>query len=272
MSVITNCASRFGLPGFALGALTLLAPSQASAVPIVNFDISVFGGTAGPFNTTFSQAGTATVNPGVYSFKNANSIHPAGLIDPVFNEWSISTWDFNADDDPSGTGMATGARLGAVFTVTNNRPEGPNTSDNHLYFSIYISMAVMGSQNTSFFGNGGMTLTAPENSGSFNQVTAVGTPIWNYLINGANATSLFQPNFNFGLSGPGTNSTSANLVAGQTGPLAGISPTSIGIRLDFDLTPGETVTFNGAFAFVPAPGCLALLGLAGLTGSRRRRD
>ena len=119
MSVITNCASRFGLPGFALGALTLLAPSQASAVPIVNYDITVFGGTAGPFST---------------------------------------------------------------------------------------------------------------------------------------------------------NSTSANLVAGQTGPLAGISPTSIGIRLDFDLTPGETVTFNGAFAFVPAPGCLALLGLAGLTGSRRRRD
>jgi hypothetical protein len=267
MAVHTKCSGLFAV---ACGALVISMP--ASAAPIVNFDVTVLGGTGGPFNTAWAQAGVPTATPGVFNFNQTNSPFPAGLNGPG-NEWSISVWDFAADDDPAGAGAAAGARLGSVFTVTNNLPEGPNAADNHLYFSIYINMNVHpAAQPTSFFGNGGMTLTAPGGSGPFNQITAVGGPIWNYQINGADVASLYPAGFNLGLSGPGTNSTSANLSPAQTGPLAGLSPTSIGIRLDFDLTPGETVTFNGVFAYVPTPGGLALLGLAGLARGRRRRN
>lgn len=267
MPVHSKC---YGLFVIACGAMALSLP--ASAAPTVDFNVSVLGGTGGPFNSAWSQVGVPTATPGVFNINQTNSPFPTGLNGPG-NEWAISVWDFSADDDPAGAGAAAGARLGAVFTVTNNLTESGNPAENHLYFSIFINMNVQtAGQPTSFFGNGGMTLTAPGGSGSFNQITAVNSPIWNFLINGADVASLYPSGFNLGLSGPGTNSTSQNLTAGQTGPLAGIVPNSIGIRLDFDLTPGETVTFNGVFAFVPAPGGLALLGLAGLARGRRRRN
>ena len=268
MAVHTKCSGLFVV---ACGAMALVAPASF-ADPIVNFNVSVLGGSGGPFNAAWAQNGVPTATPGVFNFNQANSPFPAGLNGPG-NEWSISVWDFAADNDPAGAGAAAGARLGAVFTVTNNLVETGNPAQNHLYFSIFINMAVQpAGQPTSFFGNGGMTLTAPGGSGGFNQITAVNSPIWNYLINGNTVASLYPNGFNLGLSGPGTNSTSQNLLPAQTNPLAGIVPTSIGIRLDFDLTPGETVTFNGVFAYVPAPGGLALLGLAGLARGRRRRN
>lgn len=267
MPVHTKCISPLKVCSVAIGAFAIASATYAN--PIVNFDVSVLGGVGGPFNTSWSQVGTPTATPGVFNFNQTNSPFPAGLNGPG-GQWSVSVWDFAADDDPAGAGAATGARLGAVFTVTNNLAETGNPADNHLYFSIYINMDVYSAlQPTSFFGNGGMTLTAPGGSGGFNQITAVGGPIWNYTINGADVASLYPTGFNLGLSGPGTNSTSANL---NGAPLAGMSPNNIGIRLDFDLTPGETVTFNGVFAYIPAPGGLALLGLAGLLGARRRRN
>lgn len=270
MAVHMKCSSLFTVCGLAVGALALAAPTHAN--PIVNFDVTVLGGLGGPFSTSWSQVGVPTATPGVFNFNQTNSPFPTGLNGPD-NQWSVSVWDFAADDDPAGAGAAAGARLGAAFTVTNNLPETGNPADNHLYFSIYINMNVYtAAQPTSFFGSGGMTLTAPGGSGGFNQITAVGGPIWNYRVNGADVASLYPAGFNLGLSGPGTNSTSANLSPAQTAPLAGLVPTNIGIRLDFDLTPGETVTFNGVFAYIPAPGGLALLGLAGLLGARRRRN
>jgi len=249
----------------------LLSATAADASPVVNFNINVTGGTP-IVPIAFTQFGTPTVNPGVYNYQQTGSPFPTGIHGPS-NEWEISVWNFNADGDPAGSGGSTGAKIGSVFTVTNNLPDVADPNANHLYFSIMVTMPVLPSGNpTTFFGNGGMTLTSPGSQfGAPGQITAIGNPIWNFMANGADVASLFGPGFNLGLTGAGTNSTSANLSAAQTAPLAGMHPTTLGVRLDFDLTPGETVTFNGVFGLIPGPGSLALLGLAGLVSRRRRR-
>jgi len=47
--------------------------------------------------------------------------------------------------------------------------------------------------------------------------------------------------------------------------------TDMAIRYEFSLTAGDSVSLAGSFVAVPAPGALAILGLAGLVGRRRRR-
>jgi len=270
MPVIAKRSDRFICGAACLGA-TLIFGLSAQASPTVDFNISVTGGTGAP-NYAFTQFGTPTVMPGVYNYQQTGSPFPAGIVGPN-NEFEISVWNFNADGDPTGTGGATGAKIGSAFTVTNNMPDLADPAGNHLQFHILVSMPVLPNiQPTSYFGNGGMTLSSP--GSGFNtpaEIKALNTPIWNFLIDGSDVAGLFNPGFALGFSGAGTSSTSGNLSAGQTGPLAGIYPTTLGIRLDFDLTPGETVTFNGVFGFIPGPGGLALLGLAGLFGRGRRR-
>ena len=61
------------------------------------------------------------------------------------------------------------------------------------------------------------------------------------------------------------------VIATPTAP-ASLDVNSISLTYNQGLgTPAEQTTTSGSFAFVPAPGALALLGLAGLAGSRRRR-
>lgn len=259
------------LCGSVVGAAALgMAAVSASAAPVVHFDIGVNGGSGGPFNTSFSQVAVPSATPGVHNVNHVNGPHPGGLAD-AFGEWSINLWDFNVDDDPAGSGAAEGAFLGAVFSVTNTMPEGLTPGENVLQFSIYISMDIATPDpNTTFFGNGAMTLLG--NGSGLNEVSAGDGPMWNFLIDGSDAASLFASGYSLGLTGPGTTSDSQNLSPAQTGPLAGIVPTSLGIRLDFMLTPGDTVNFNGAFRVIPAPGSVALLALAGLAGCGRRRQ
>jgi len=47
--------------------------------------------------------------------------------------------------------------------------------------------------------------------------------------------------------------------------------TDMAIRYEFSLTAGDSVSLAGSFVAVPAPGAIALLGVAGLVGRRRRR-
>jgi hypothetical protein len=61
------------------------------------------------------------------------------------------------------------------------------------------------------------------------------------------------------------------------GPISGFAADAtedLGIRLAFSLTPGDSATMNGSISMekvAPAPGAAALLGFAGLVGTRRRR-
>ena len=95
-----------------------------------------------------------------------------------------------------------------------------------------------------------------------------GQSMWEALTDGTEVASLFDHPSELSFTGPGTTSSSANLPAGSVGDVA----TSIGVNLNFTLSPGETLGITGNFTIAPAPGALALLGIAGLAGRRRRRD
>jgi hypothetical protein len=255
----------------ATGGAMVFFTSVASASPIVDFDITVTGGTAGVENFLFSQAGVA-VGGGVYNYQDEGSPFPGG-INGFGNEWSISNWDFNADGDLGGVGAATGAKINSVFTITNSLAEViGNPAANHLHFSILITMPVVPTgAGTMWFGSS--TITMNGNGSNPGELNAVGGPVWNAVVDGSDEAGLFLPAGNPILSVPGSGTDNANgtLAAGDLAGLVGVTPTEIGIRLDFDLTPGETVNFTGVFGLIPSPGALAMLAVAGLAGRGRRR-
>jgi hypothetical protein len=241
----------------------LTGVSSVEAAPIVNFNIQVHGATGGPFTTSFNQNGAATATPGIFNFNDGGSpVVGAG------NEWSID-WDFNADDDPEGAGAAMGVQLGSVFTVKNNLAETANPAANHLQFSILVSMDTLPANAIGYIigaaNNLASTGEGPGVLSTTNEFGA-GNALWTYQVNGSTLTTLFNSPYSLTTAtNPGTNSSSS----GSGGVLAGV-PNNIGIRLVFDLSPGEEVEFNGNFAYIPSPGALLLLGLAGLTSRRRR--
>lgn len=270
MPALDKSFSRTANVIVALGAAMLLGPAVV-ANPTVNFNISVLGGTGGPVVLpAFGQLAANTATPGYYSVAGGPINDPTG-----FNEWTINSWNFSVDDDPSGAGLATGAQIGSVFSVTNNRPDALNPLANHLIFSIMVDVAISpAAAATAFIGSGSQTILTTTDQTNLGTLSALGGPIWNYRVNGSDVASLFGAGYTLSASPtvpPFTNSSNANLAAGQTAPLIGLVPTSLGIRLDFDLSPGETVTFNGKFAFIPAPGAIGLLAIAGVAGRGRRR-
>jgi hypothetical protein len=264
-------------PSFAIASLLVMSAATAYGSPVVNFDITVLGGLGGPFHDNFNQNGVFTGNPGVYHYQESGpgSPWPFG-VDDGSGSFRI-LWNFNADGDPTGTGPSNGAKIGANFTVYNNLPELPDPAANHMQFSLIVTMAVQPTpMNTTFLGSGGHVFTITQRANDLGQwgfLTALNGPMWNYRIDGNDVASLYPTGYQLGGSGPGTISDSRSLSAAQTAPLADMHPGTMSIRLDFDLTPGESVAFNGIFGMliIPEPGALALLGLAGLLSRGRRR-
>ncbi|MGD8630785.1 MAG: VPLPA-CTERM sorting domain-containing protein [Gammaproteobacteria bacterium] len=162
-------------------------------------------------------------------------------------------WDIDADADPFIGAMLTFTNLTSstkTFNVTLNAPVSP----------AFSPALKSGSFSYSFDDTDG--------SGSAG-VTGIS---WDGLIDGSSAMSL--------TSGDSTCSgTGCSLAFGpiSDGPLlhpAGVT-TDIGILLSFDLTAGDTVTFNTLFEVnpVPVPAAVWLFGsgLLGLVGVARRR-
>jgi len=269
MTVFATRSGRTLTTAIAASCAMMIA-SSALAAPIVNIGINVAGGTGGPQAIpTINQGTVVSGIPGVFEGFGSQA-------DPsVNNEWSIN-WGVTADDDPSPFGQI-GTRLGANFTIVNNRTDGALFGDNHLQFSILVNLNLLGgfAPNVAYAANGGPTITVPADQTFNGVVTTVGNnPLTGFLLNNAQQAFLFGPGFELGASSnpggglPSTTSTSGNVALTPYAP----PPTSMSILLNFDLSPGETVTFNYNYFVVPSPGALALLGLAGVVGGRRRRN
>jgi len=217
-------------------AAPLFAGAGALAAPMVIVDINISDGTS----EQVILIGTPTGSGSTHNFQ-----------DVFFNANTFLTFNFNGNAVGN-----EGAFLGAGWTLEN-------MSAQMLSYSIEMTLMLDSGTGpvTTYEGGGSFGLTG---SGGIAGPSG-GNPIF----------SIFADN-NLIDSG-----TIGNITGGQsagTGQLAGmIGPVSnsLGLLFEFDLTPGsagQIFTSTGGVGIIPAPAALALMGLAGLAGRRRRRD
>jgi hypothetical protein len=253
MTVFATRSGRTVRAVLATTAALMLSAASASANPIVNYDISVLGGTGGPFNLP-GLGVNGVLQP------NGKYLH-AGVLNGPANEWSIM-YNTTSDPDPIG-----GASLSSGLTVSNNMAD-LGGAGNHLIFQITLTLPVAQASLPATF-SGNMSMTLSTTAGGQGVVNTVNSPLWMGMINGATAASLY-PNGFFLNAGPQSNASTA---PGQnTGLFPYNNPiNTIGISFLFELTPGDTMTFTDNFAFIPGPGAMGVLMLGGIGGVSRRR-
>jgi MYXO-CTERM domain-containing protein len=112
---------------------------------------------------------------------------------------------------------------------------------------------------------------ADSNFDGFSLLADDGTPIYQGSLDGVVQLSLMTNPFSF--SAPAFGSAPFGPFAGGGPGVPGSYDTSIKIAITFELSDGDSVSFTANFSAksTPAPGALALIGLAGLVGGRRRR-
>lgn len=99
-------------------------------------------------------------------------------------------------------------------------------------------------------------------------------PVWSALINGNVVATLLDGPASWGKAGAGSVDIPGESFGDPIPSLPGPAVSgSIAVNLTFTLTAGDQASFTSIFVVesIPAPATLALLGLAGFVGGRRRR-
>jgi MYXO-CTERM domain-containing protein len=182
--------------------------------------------------------------------------------DPTENPWLIN-YEFQYDTGQTSSGGP--LHLFLDFGLVNNTG-GTET------FTVFAGVPILQAlAATSVSGSveGGLTDSDFANGAT---LTSVGTdPIYEGLVDGSSALELLTGGFSTSV---GFGSTTIGPVNGAAGGPA-IAMTDLGIVITFTLTNGDSANFTADFTIdgtkVPAPSALALLGLAGIAGTRRRR-
>jgi len=238
--------------GALVAAALLIAPSaDAGVIQVPDLDVRV--------EMNGSQIWSATPNgvpetPG----NNEQFRYIGNTSQPEFE----MTWDVFADIDPivqSVIGFTNNGPTTALFTIVTQLPIAPLTPS-----------TVMG-------GSVGGSVTDANGNGSGGINTVPGSSIFGGMIDGSvvpNAQLLSHPfSSDPFLFGGDTN----NIPAGDFGLPGPTEPgpaalNSIGIRLEFELSPGDSVAISSFFQVeIPTPGSAALLSVAGVFAVRRRR-
>lgn len=192
--------------------------------------------------------------PAGSSTKTENMYHYAGQYS---GEGWLFEFDINADPDPavfSTVNVTNVSGVTQVFSVMTLLPIAP----------AITPTSVMGGSS-----QGG--LTADDTAGVL--AALPGGAMYRAMIDGATVASLFAAPSSVAAGAFGSNSTGGasfgNPIPSAPGPQA---LASIAILHEFTLTPGDRATFTSSFVVqVPGPGGMALMGIAGLIGARRRR-
>lgn len=209
----------------------------------------------------WSDSGAMTSEgAGMFSFNGGAADGTADYEDPF--GWEID-YGFTYDTAQTSTNGPVTAFLD--FGLTNNT--GADDT-----FTVVASVPLLQAlANTSVTGSveGGLTDADFANGAT---LTSNGlNPIYSGLVDGGSALDLLTGGFSTSI---GFGSTT---IGPDNGAAAGpaIAMTDIGIVITFDLTAGDSANFTAEFTIIgdkiPAPGALALFGLAGLAGTRRRR-
>jgi hypothetical protein len=182
----------------------------------------------------------------------------------ITNEFWTLTWDCIVNDDP--------------FVVATINVQ--NTSGATQNFSNFMNLGIAGTYDPTLMNgsvSAGLTNGSPLTTGA--TLSAGADPIYQAFIDpGANppAASAARTIWNSGYSLSASQlqgSASDNAAfANEIGPGAF---TSIGLKLQFNLTPGDSASVSGIFQIeqVPGPASLAVFAIFGaISGGRRRRS
>jgi hypothetical protein len=175
----------------------------------------------------------------------------------TFGDLTLNNWNMSLDVDPTVAG---------IIAATNNNV----CVEQHFSLLFTLPVASLGPDTLS---GGSLQGGVTDNTGDGATLrTDAGSAFYQALIDGvsAPARTLYADPSSVGagsfLSNNVPNATFGTPIPSLASPVVA---TSIGIRLDFWLTPGDSASFTSKFVVIPAPepGTGALLAL----GLRRRR-
>ncbi|MCA9292028.1 MAG: hypothetical protein KDA25_12930 [Phycisphaerales bacterium] len=220
-----------------------MTATASAGIPALELIWEVDGNVVNQFNP-----GGSDVGGGLFNYQGQ-------LIDGG-GEWQLS-WNLNAKPDPLLSGNI------AVENFTN----ATHT------FALTILLPTIAIPDGTFIGGSvAAGLTTDANGGTLS--TVGNNPLWTALMDGVAVESLLDAPFSLTNPGIGSMGDQESFGLGVGGPeqpgpaLVG----QMGIRIEFSLTGGDQFTATSVFAVVvPAPAALAMFGVAGLVGRRRRR-
>jgi MYXO-CTERM domain-containing protein len=203
---------------------------------------------------------------------NVNTFHPAGQ--PTGSD----TWNWNGTLGGNNWGMLYNIDGNADPIVTSNITFTNMTGvTNNYVITVSLPVApIVGG--TVMDGSVGGSVTDANGNGFAQAAALAGSSMFVGLIDGnpAAGTAMLGFPYSATFAGPGSGGTAiiGPQSFGQPIPIGGPNVlSSIGIRLEFSLSAGDSIAMTSFFRVepVPAPGALGLLGLAGLAGRSRRR-
>ena len=180
-------------------------------------------------------------------------------------------WSWLADIDAGRRGAGSESALLGGLTLQNNTNMTQTVS---LLTSVPLSTFY--NPSSLIGGSASGTLTTDGDGGTMSNVNG-SEPMYRALIDGAfvgGIADLFPFDSSISVVGFGSNSTGfqdfGQPIPSGNGPAAN---SSIGILLQFDITPGDIVGWTSNFVIdeIPTPGAAMLLAMAGLVSSHRRR-
>ena len=245
-----------GLGLVALGAFFVGAPSANAAMVQLNWWVE--GELAGSYALTADDSANGMFNfAGTLQYLNPQ------------NPFELISLDYNLNGKP----FVYNGFFDGVLVSGNLAVENQFNSDVDITLEVVMPIFPSISQGSLIGGSVAVGLTTDSGGGDLSSLA--GTPVWQATADGVaiglEASLLFDP-FLLHNEGLGSSSTDANF--GFPDAIGGPSITdSIGIDINFNITSLDQASFTSVFSAVPipAPGGLAVLGLAALGLRRRRR-
>jgi uncharacterized protein (TIGR03382 family) len=238
-----------------------LALSGSAMAGMTEWDITLQAGSNNPWSVNLWGQSTVTVET------QADGTVVTRIVGSHSNNDRDFSWDVMIEDNAT--------RVGSLF-VSSNFSVSNNTGVLTPYtINVFLPGALAGptSMSGSISGSVGDGDGALDQFGAGATVQTQGFPIganpyYQAIIDGAPVASLYNaPSINQAPLGF-TSAIPTQTFAGSPGPAVAAF---IGISNRFELTSADNAQFTSTFFVVPTPGAIALFGLAGLAGVRRRR-